>query len=73
MTSEVVSREEVGKEVEYLTEGSRNLSNFYHRAKSQGAPIELLNELSQVWQDIEKARHRLQTVQPCFPSESHRR
>lgn len=67
--SEVVSREEIEKEVEYLSESARDLSNFYYRAKSQGAPIELLNEMALVWQTVENARQRLQSIQICFLSE----
>lgn len=69
MRTEVVTREEVEKEVEYLVEGAKNLANFYTRAHSQGAPMSLLNEMSAVWIDLEKARKRLQAIIPCFPPE----
>lgn len=69
MTAEIVYREEVEKEVEYLGEGARNIANFYHRAKEQGAPMELLNEMSMVWQSLEDARRRLESLLPCFKME----
>ena len=68
-TTELVWREDVAKEVEYMGEGSRSLSNFYHRAREQGAPPELLNEMALVWQDMEKARKRLEALLPCFSPE----
>lgn len=67
--AELVSKEETEMELEYLTEGARNIANFYHRAKSQGAPAPLLDELSLVWQDLEKAKNRLKAITHCFPPE----
>ncbi len=67
--NEVVWREDVAKEVEYMTEGTRTLATFYHSAKYYGAPESLLRELAQVWSDLEQARKRLETLVSCFPEE----
>lgn len=64
-----VWKEDVTKEAEYLGEGARNLANFYHAAKAQGAPESLLAEMAQVWTDLDNARRRLENIIPCFPEE----
>lgn len=69
MTDELIWREDVAKEIEYLGEGARNLANFYHRAREQGAPAELLTELSLVWSDLTNARQKLDAILPCFSPE----
>lgn len=69
MPDEFVWREDVEKEVEYLREGARNLSDFYHRAKSQGAPSTLLEELGMVWKGLDDSKKRLEALLPCFTPE----
>lgn len=67
--AELIWREDVAKEVEYLGEGARNLANFYHQAREQGAPPELLAELGLVWNELANARLRLDKLLPCFSPE----
>ena len=70
--TEMVWREDIEKEVEYLTEGCRTVSTYYHHAKSQGAPGPLLDEMALVWKDLDQARQRLQNITICFPEEKRR-
>lgn len=67
--TETIWREDIAKEVEYLGEGARNLAEFYHRAKQQGAPPVLLDELAAVWKGLDEAKNRLQQLTTCFPPE----
>lgn len=69
MSAEPVWKEDIEQEVEYLTEGARNLAGFYHQAKEQGAPVTLLDELAAVWQGLDASRRRLEALLPCFPIE----
>lgn len=69
MKSEPVWREEISKEIEYLTEGCRTLATFFHQAKSQNAPESLLNEMAQAWRDLDGVKQRLESIAHCFPSE----
>lgn len=69
MSDELVWREDIAKEIEYLGEGARNLSGFYHRARVQGAPQELLNELATVYHDLTEVRQKLDALLPCFSPE----
>lgn len=66
---ELIWREDVAKEIEYLGEGAGSLAAFYHRARVQGAPQELLDELGQAWNDLQNARLRLDKILPCFSPE----
>lgn len=70
--NEPVWREDIQKEAEYLGEGARSVSSFFHRAQAQGAPQELLNELSMVWSDLNNAKTRLDTlIQYFYPEPRH--
>ncbi len=66
---DMVWREDVQKEVEYMAEGVRTISSFYHSAKHYGAPESLLSEVAQVWTNLEQTRKRLEAIVLCFPEE----
>lgn len=68
-SDEPVWREDVEHEVEYLREGARTLSEFYHRLKAQQAPASLLDELAAVWQSLDSSKRRLEALEKCFPPE----
>lgn len=70
MPDEPIWQEDVAKEVEYLGEGARNLAGFYHRAKAQGAPPALLEELALVWRGLDESKQRLERLKSCFPPEA---
>lgn len=72
-SDEFVWREDVEKEVEYLSEGARTLAGFYHQAKTQGAPAALLDELAAVWKGLDEAKNRLERLKSCFTSERRER
>lgn len=66
LLAEPVWREDVDREIEYLGEGCRSLTQFYERARAQGAPPDLLNEMWTAYQHLFEARRRLQGVRECF-------
>jgi hypothetical protein len=66
---EPVWREDVEKEVEYLGEGCRTLSVYYHRAQTQGAPAALLDEIAEAYRGLESVKVRLESIRLCFMEE----
>lgn len=71
--AEPVWREDVEKEIEYLTEGARSLSLFYYNLKAHGAPVGLLNELSFAFTELDNAKRRLSSILPYIPQEPRTR